>query len=83
MIRYKNRHTITRSKKIGFAIQSVEEIYDQAQRLFMKHWSGDAVRLLGVTGTDLVEKGQAVKQLDLFHYEEDAKKSLFTKPLKV
>lgn len=74
MIRYKNRHTITRSKKIGFAIQSVEEIYNQAQHLFMKHWSGDAVRLLGITGTDLVEKGQAVKQLDLFHYEEDAKK---------
>ena len=32
------------------------------------------MRLLGVTGSDLIEKRQAVKQLDLFSYEKDAQK---------
>ena len=39
------------------------------------------MRLLGVTGSDLIEKRQAVKQLDLFSYEKDAKRSLYSKPL--
>ena len=39
------------------------------------------IRLLGVTGSDLVEKNQAVKQLDLFSYEKDAKKEPLIKTL--
>jgi DNA polymerase-4 len=39
------------------------------------------VRLLGVTGSDLIEKKQAVKQLDLFSYEKDAQKEPLLKTL--
>lgn len=73
-IRYKDRSTFTRSKKLNNPIHFKEEIGKVAKLIFLKHWSGDPIRLLGITGTDLVEQNHAVKQLDLFSYEKDAKK---------
>ena len=73
-IRYQNRKTITRSQTMPNPFVEQEEIFDKARQLFQKHWNGDAVRLLGVTAFDVVEKEEAVKQLDLFSYEKDAKK---------
>ncbi|MEQ2526092.1 DNA polymerase IV [Bacillaceae bacterium CLA-AA-H227] len=73
-IRYKDRHTITRSKKLMNPVSTQEDILKMAKQIFVGHWTGHAVRLLGITGTDLVENDQAVKQLDLFSYEKDAKK---------
>ncbi len=74
-IRYKDRKTITRSRKLINPIRSVEEIFEEAKGLFLKNWNGEGIRLLGVTGTDLQEQEDAVKQLDLFSYENDAKKA--------
>ncbi|PLR99845.1 DNA polymerase IV [Bacillus sp. T33-2] len=73
-IRFKDRKTITRSKKLLNPVKGSDEIYDSARQLFLKHWNGDPVRLLGVTATDLADAGTQVKQLDLFSYEKDAKK---------
>ena len=73
-IRYKDRHTITRSKKLLNPIGSKEEIFHESRELFLKNWNGESIRLLGVTASDLVEKVHAVKQLDLFSYEKDAAK---------
>jgi DNA polymerase-4 len=73
-IRYKDRKTITRSKKLINPIQKKEELFRAASQLFLKHWNGEAVRLLGVTGSDLTEEGEAFKQLDLFSYEIEARK---------
>ena len=73
-IRYKDRHTITRSKKLLNPISSKEEIFHESKELFLKNWNGEYIRLLGVTASDLVEKDHAVKQLDLFSYEKDAAK---------
>jgi DNA polymerase IV len=73
-IRYKDRKTITRSKKLANPISQQEELYKESKQIFLKNWNGDAIRLLGVTGSDLIEKKQAVKQLDLFSYEKDARK---------
>jgi DNA polymerase-4 len=73
-IRYKDRKTITRSRKLKNPILSKEDIFQSARGLFLKHWNGNPVRLLGVTGQDLVEKQDAVEQLDLFSYEKAAKK---------
>jgi len=72
-IRYKDRKTITRSKKLLNPISQKDDIYTVSKQLFLKNWNGDSVRLLGVTGADLVEKEQAVKQLDIFSYEKDAR----------
>lgn len=73
-IRFKDRKTITRSKKLQNPVQKEEELFQMAKQLFLKHWSGDSVRLLGITGMDLVEYNEAVKQLDIFSYEKEAKK---------
>ncbi|AIE60646.1 DNA polymerase IV [Bacillus methanolicus] len=73
-IRYKDRKTITRSKKLSNPVSQKDEISQAAKTLFLKHWNGEPVRLLGITGTDLQERGRAVKQLDLFSYEQEAKK---------
>lgn len=72
-IRYHDRKTITRSRKLLYPVDGADAIYDQAKVLFDQYWNGRTVRLLGVTGIDLVEKGFAVKPLDLFNYKEDEK----------
>ncbi|KAA0549509.1 DNA polymerase IV [Bacillus sp. BGMRC 2118] len=74
VIRYHDRKTITRSKKLENPIVESKDIYEVALQLWKKHWNEDPVRLLGITTMDLVEKKDAYKQLDLFSYEEDAKK---------
>ncbi len=74
MIRFKDRKTITRSQKLQNPVSKQNEIAAAAKTLFLKHWNGDPIRLLGITGTDLLEADKAVKQLDLFSYEQDAKK---------
>jgi DNA polymerase-4 len=73
-IRYKDRRTITRSKKLPNPTNHKDNISSFAQQIFLKAWNGDAVRLLGITGNDLVDHDHAYKQLDLFSYEKDAKK---------
>jgi DNA polymerase IV len=72
-IRFANLKTITRSKKVANPIGDVEGIFSVARQLFFTHWKEEPIRLLGITGQDLVEKGDAVKQLDLFSFESDAK----------
>lgn len=80
-IRYKNRKTITRSKKLSNPVYRKEEISNLAKKLLIKHWNGDPVRLLGITGSDLVDQDQAVKQLDLFSFEKEAQKEPLLKAM--
>jgi len=72
-IRYKDRKTISRSKKLASPIQKKEDVAAMAKQILLKAWNGDPVRLLGITGTDLVEESEAFKQLDLFSYEKEAR----------
>ncbi|WP_433743019.1 DNA polymerase IV [Falsibacillus pallidus] len=74
MIRYKDRKTITRSRKLNNPIIKQKDIFNAASSLFIEHWNGNGVRLLGVTAQDLVEEEDALLQLDLFSYEKEAKK---------
>ncbi|WP_413308993.1 DNA polymerase IV [Bacillus sp. 1P10SD] len=80
-IRYKDRRTITRSKKLPNPINHKEDLAVFAKQLFLKSWNGDPVRLLGITGNDLVDQDNAYKQLDLFSFEKDAKKEPLLKTL--
>lgn len=74
MIRYSNRKTITRSRKLGRFIDDKNTIMAVIQDLLSEHWSHEPVRLLGVTVQDLLEKQYVVEQLDLFTYQEVEKK---------
>jgi len=79
MIRYHDRHTITRSKKLQSYIETKSDIYMLANELFQKHWNGEPIRLLGVTMQDVEEKRNIGQQLDLFTYEKAAsKENLYT-----
>ncbi len=50
-----------------------DEIFLEAKSLFIENWNGDPVRLLGITGLDLVDEDQANEQLNLFTFEKAAK----------
>lgn len=74
MIRYKNRETITRSRMLENPIVEAGDIFKAAKSLFIKNWNGHPVRLLGITGQDLLKADQAYEQLSLFTYEKESKK---------
>lgn len=79
MIRFHDRKTITRSKKLTHYIETKEEILQIASELLQSHWNGDPVRLIGITVQDINEKQHIGKQLDLFTYEkEQDKEKLYT-----
>ncbi|MFS0863432.1 DNA polymerase IV [Fredinandcohnia sp. 179-A 10B2 NHS] len=81
MLRFADRKTVTRSRKLENPIDKDEDIFKAALRLFKIHWNGEPIRLIGVTAQDLLEKNEAYKQLDLFSYEKDAKKEPLLKVL--
>ncbi|WP_047985381.1 DNA polymerase IV [Ornithinibacillus californiensis] len=73
-IRYHDRKTITRSKKLPNFIEKKEDILQVVFELFETHWNQEPIRLLGVTVQDIEEKQNIVQQLDLFTYKKDAEK---------
>jgi len=74
MIRYHDRKTITRSKKLSSYIETKEDILRVASELLENHWNLEPIRLLGITVADLQQKHQAAQQLDLFTYEKEVEK---------
>jgi len=72
-IRYANFHTVTRSKKLDNPTDKMTDLFNHAVQLLKKHWTGEPVRLLGITALNVVDRSHALKQLDLFSYENDAK----------
>ncbi|MGY0694586.1 DNA polymerase IV [Virgibacillus sp. FSP13] len=79
MIRYHDRKTVTRSKKLQSYIEKKADILFVANELFQKHWNLEPIRLLGITVQDVEEKQNIAHQLDLFTYEKEAgKEKLYT-----
>ncbi|WP_241654782.1 DNA polymerase IV [Sporolactobacillus shoreae] len=74
MIRYQDWKTVTRHLSTVQPLYSQEEIKNNALKVFKKNWSGEAVRLLGITLSAFQTVGASTKQLDLFSYERDAVK---------
>ncbi|MDA7027034.1 DNA polymerase IV [Bacillus sp. CLL-7-23] len=79
LIRYADWTNMTRSKTLQNPTDATNIIAQTAKTLFQKHWQEKEVRLLGVTGTELVKQKDAVKQLDLFSFQEDAKEEPIVK----
>ncbi len=72
-IRYADRKTITRSQTFSNPIQQKEELFKISNNLFKEHWDERPVRLLGITATQVIDKSNATRQLDLFSYKEHTK----------
>jgi len=67
--------TFTRSITLDAPSDDSRVFVEAAWSLYLKHWgSGKPVRLLGITGQNLVLKEEAAVQLDLFSYEQAPKK---------
>ncbi|WP_077703605.1 DNA polymerase IV [Virgibacillus dokdonensis] len=73
-IRYHDRRTITRSKKLRYYVHGAKDILTEVYDLLQKHWNMEPIRLLGITIADLEEGQQIAKQLDLFTYQNEAGK---------
>ncbi|MGJ9456904.1 DNA polymerase IV [Oceanobacillus sp. CF4.6] len=74
MIRYHDRKTVTRSKKLQSYIDNKSDILLIAMELLEKHWNNNPIRLLGITVQDVEEKRNLGQQLDIFTFEKEAKK---------
>ncbi|WP_442961060.1 DNA polymerase IV [Pseudogracilibacillus sp. SO30301A] len=81
MIRYNDRKTVTRSRKLTQYIDDMETIASTVIDLLKEHWTKEPVRLLGVTVQDLLENQYVVQQLDLFTYEDEVKKHHMNKTI--
>lgn len=78
MIRYANRHTVTRSRKLLSFIDDKKSILDVVHELFKENWTSKPIRLLGITVQDLLEKKEIMEQLSLFTYEQEEKRASMT-----
>ncbi len=73
-IRYSNWTQVTRMKTLDQPTDEANQIERVAMSLFEEHWSGKPVRLLGLGVQKFETKKQVSKQLDLFTFQEEAKK---------
>ncbi|KOO46299.1 DNA polymerase IV [Priestia koreensis] len=73
MLKYSDRKLITRSRSLHNPIVESSAIFQSAAQLFTKNWNGDPLRLIGVTAMNVEVRNDALKQLDLFSFEEEAK----------
>jgi DNA polymerase-4 len=72
-IRYSDRKTVTRSRKLLNPVTSAKDIEAEAVRLFKENWCHEPVRLLGVSAAEVLPISEAYRQLDLFSLEREEK----------
>ncbi|MEV2352336.1 DNA polymerase IV [Paenibacillus larvae] len=81
-IRDPDMKTITRSVTLPVPTEHADDIYQEACKLFDRHWKeGRPIRLLGITLQSLGNKEEKPIQLDLFSYEQQPQKEQLTKAL--
>jgi len=83
MIRYANRQTITRSRKLMSFVDDKETILMVIHELLEEHWTKEPIRLLGITVQDLLEKSDIMEQLSLFTYEKEEKRASMTEAIQL
>lgn len=67
---WKNR---TRSITLNNTVWKSDDIFRNAWQLFTKHWNGEPLRLVGVTVSNVADKGDMTEQLSIFNFQEHAK----------
>lgn len=61
-------HTMTRAQTLIKPFDDVETLYYVAESLFLKHWNGDALRLLGVSVSNFEQSKMYFEQLTIDNY---------------
>ncbi|MDQ0430106.1 DNA polymerase-4 [Planomicrobium stackebrandtii] len=67
---WKNR---TRSVTLNNTVWKADDIHRNAWQLFTKHWNGEPLRLIGVTVSNVADKGDMTEQLSIFNFQEHAR----------
>lgn len=65
-IKYNDFKVVTRRKRFNKCISTTEEISHAALDLFEELWNGCPVRLLSVSGMDIVKRDEEIEQIDFF-----------------
>lgn len=70
---YYDFRNVDRSTNLTEPIFKADEIFVQAMSLFDENWDEEALRLVGITMSDLQEDSQIMKQMNLFDERENSK----------
>lgn len=62
----------TRSRTVINPLYKEEAIYEEAAHLFIRHWDGAPIRLLGITVTNVIPMNELHEQLSIYNYENHA-----------
>lgn len=68
-LKYANFKQISRSHTVEVPLQTTEELYAVIEELFDEHWTGDPVRLVGVSTANFTNTKKVSEQLTLFNYQ--------------
>ncbi|WP_342543532.1 DNA polymerase IV [Paenisporosarcina sp. FSL H8-0542] len=63
----------SRSQSFRNLLYEKDKIFEVAWSLFTKNWDGQAIRLLGVTVSNVVDRVDFTEQLSIYNFEEHAK----------
>ena len=75
VIKYSDFKVNNRSLTINEPTNDFVTIYQTVMKLFEKHYTGDLLRLLGVTLQNLVDEEDIVVQMSLFNYQKHEEES--------
>lgn len=65
----------TRSRTVINPIFKAGDLYKEAEDLFKRHWNGDAIRLLGITVSNVIPINELNEQLSFENFEKYAKEA--------
>ena len=68
-LKYFDFKQTSRSKSIEVPCQTTEMLYQVVEELFDEYWSGEPLRLVGVSTSNLVNNNKTLQQLNLFNYQ--------------
>lgn len=70
-IKYEDFKIVTRRKRLNKYFESEEEINEIALSLFNEVWNGNPVRLLSISGLDIIKREEEIKQMDFFSLNKE------------
>lgn len=65
-LRHSDFHTVCRSRSLDHPADATQALWQRARQLFIEHWHGEPLRLIGMGVDQLVQKEEQQRQGELF-----------------